>query len=90
MFLCYRVFICTVKMSSSFSRASRKIDIMMVLGSTNDKSVILLKSGADLLTLAIYKVTQGLLIVHPHIICYNQRFNISKLMVMQILTDCVK
>jgi hypothetical protein len=31
----------------------------------NDKSVILLKSGAELLTLAIDKVTQGLLIVHP-------------------------
>jgi len=37
---------------------------MMVLGSTGDKSVILLKSGAELLMIAIDEVTQGLLIMH--------------------------
>jgi hypothetical protein len=30
-----------------------------------DKSVILLRSGAELLTLAIDRVTQGVLIMHP-------------------------
>jgi len=65
MFLCCHVFICTVKMSSSFFHVSCKVDIMMVLWSMKDKSVILLKSGAELLTLALDKVTQGLLIMHP-------------------------
>jgi hypothetical protein len=38
---------------------------MMVLGSMNGKSVISLKSGAELMIIAIDKVTQGLLIMHP-------------------------
>ena len=59
------MFICTVKMLSSFFHVSCKIDIFMVLGSMKDKSVILLKSGAELLIIAIGKVTQGLLIMHP-------------------------
>ena len=55
----------TVKIFSSFSfRVSCEIDIMMVMGSTGDKSVILLRSGAELLMIAIDKVTQGLLITH--------------------------
>lgn len=55
----------TVKIFSSFSFCvSCEIDIMMVLGSTGDKSVILFKSGAELLMIAIDKVTQGLLITH--------------------------
>jgi len=54
-----------------------------------DKSVILLKSGAELLIIAIDKVTQGLDYA-SHIICYNQRFNISKLMETQIVTVCIK
>lgn len=59
------MFICTVKIFSSFSRVSCEIDIMMVLGSMNGKSVISLKSGAELMIIAIDKVTQGLLIMHP-------------------------
>jgi hypothetical protein len=55
------MFICTVKILSSF--VPSKIDIMMVLGSVKDKSIILLKSGAELLIVAIDKVTQGLLIM---------------------------
>jgi len=65
MFLCYRVFICTVKILSSFVIVSSKIYLIMVLGSMKDKSVILLKSGAELLVIAIDKVTQGLSIMHP-------------------------
>jgi hypothetical protein len=38
---------------------------MMVLGFMKDKSVILLRSVADLLIIAIDKVTQGVLIMHP-------------------------
>jgi hypothetical protein len=52
-------------MSSSFFCVACKIDIVMVLGSMKDKSVILLKSGAESLTLAVDTVTQGLLIMHP-------------------------
>jgi len=59
------VFICTVKMSSSFFCVACRIDVVMVLGSMKDKSVILLKSGAELLTLDVDKVTQGLLFMHP-------------------------
>lgn len=59
------MFICTVKMLSSFFHVSCKIDILMVLWSMKDKSVILLRSGAELLTLAIDRVTQGVLIMHP-------------------------
>jgi len=65
MFLCYHVFICTVKILSSFVIVASKIYIMMVLGSMKDKGIILLKSGAELLVIAIDKVTQGLLIMHP-------------------------
>lgn len=59
------MFIYTVNIFSSFFRVSCEIDISMVLGSMNDKSVILLKSGAELLIISIVKVTQGLLIMHP-------------------------
>jgi len=54
-----------VKIFSSFFLVSCEIDVMMVLGSMNEKSVILLKSGAELLIIVIDKVTQGLLIMHP-------------------------
>lgn len=64
MFLCYRVFICTVKILNGFGIVSSKIGTLMVLGSMKDKSVILLKSGAELLVVAIDEVTQGLLIMH--------------------------
>jgi len=59
----------------------------MVPGSMKDKSVILLKSGAELLVIAIDKVTQGLSIMHP--ISFTQRFNISELMVTKNF-DCLR
>jgi hypothetical protein len=53
-----------VKILNSFVIVSSKIGTLMVLRSMKDKSVILLKSGAELLVVAIDDVTQGLLIMH--------------------------